>query len=205
MNDCTKKRVAVLISGRGTNMAALIEAQKADDYPAKIVVVIANTDKAAGIKIAEENNIPALIIPSRNYKDRLAFDKTLHQTLQLYQPDLICLAGFMRILTPWFVEQWIGRILNIHPSLLPLFPGTHTHERVLEAGHKTHGCTVHFVIPELDAGPIIAQTEISVDAQDTATSLATKLLEEENRLYPKALAEVASNRIFFDYPKQANT
>lgn len=197
MNNRIKKRVAVLISGRGSNMAALIEAQKAADYPAQIVAVFANTEKAAGLEIARRSNIPALVIPSRDYQERLAFDMALHDALQPFQVDLICLAGFMRILTPWFVEQWSGRMLNIHPSLLPLFPGTRTHERVLEAGYRTHGCTVHFVIPELDAGPVIAQAEIAVEPDDTPDSLAARLLKEENRLYPLALAEVASGRIVY--------
>ncbi|MDR1828166.1 MAG: phosphoribosylglycinamide formyltransferase [Methylobacteriaceae bacterium] len=199
----TKKRTGILISGRGTNMKALIEAAEARDYPAEIVVVVSNRADAGGLDIARGKGVATEVVPSKAFADRLEFERALADTLRPHALDLLCLAGFMRVLTPWFVEQWQGRMLNIHPSLLPLFPGTHTHERVLEAGLKTHGCTVHFVTPQLDAGPVIAQASIAVEPGDTPETLAARLLTFENRLYPEALAKVASGAV--QYPGRADS
>jgi len=187
-----KKRVAVLISGRGSNMAALIEAAKAPDYPAEIALVLSNRPDAAGLAYASAAGIATTIIDHRKFgKDREAFERELQAALEAKGIELICLAGFMRLLTPWFVTSWSGRLLNIHPALLPAFKGLNTHERALEAGAKTHGATVHFVVPEMDSGPIIVQAEVPVLDGDTADSLATRVLAVEHRIYPEALRRVA--------------
>src|SRR5487761_1804917 len=156
-----KKRVAVLISGRGSNMAALIEAAKADDYPAEIALVVSSRADAAGLVHAREQGIATALIDHRKFgEDREAFERALDETLRADRIDLVCLAGFMQILTPWFVGRWSGRLLNIHPALLPQFKGLDTHRRAIAAGAKQHGATVHFVVAEIDAGPIIAQESI---------------------------------------------
>ena len=158
-----KKRVAVLISGRGSNMAALIEAAKAQDYPAEIVLVVSNRPEASGLARARDAGIATAIVDHRPFgEDREAFERALDAQLQAHRIDLVCLAGFMRLLTPWFVRRWSGRMLNIHPALLPQFKGLHTHRRALEAGVKRHGATVHFVVPEMDSGPIVAQESVPV-------------------------------------------
>jgi phosphoribosylglycinamide formyltransferase 1 len=193
-----KKRVAVLISGRGSNMAALIEAAKAQDYPAAIVLVVSNRPDASGLIRAREAGIATAIVDHRPFgEDREAFERALDEELQAHRIDLVCLAGFMRILTPGFVRRWSGRMLNIHPALLPLFKGLHTHRRALEAGVKRHGATVHFVVPEMDSGPIVAQDSVPVLAGDTEESLAQRVLEVEHRLYPRALRLVAEGRATF--------
>ncbi|WP_310348934.1 phosphoribosylglycinamide formyltransferase [Methylobacterium sp. BE186] len=189
-----KPRVAILISGRGSNMVSLIEAAQAPDFPAEIVLVLSNRPEAAGLARASEAGIPARAIDHRAYPDRASFDAALQAALEAERIDLVCLAGFMRIFTPGFVEAWSGRMLNIHPSLLPLFRGTHTHEQALAAGVRLHGCTVHFVVPELDAGPIVAQAAVPVRPGDDADSLAARVIVEEHRLYPAALALVAGGR-----------
>jgi phosphoribosylglycinamide formyltransferase-1 len=191
-----KKRVAVLISGRGSNMTALIEAAKAADYPATIAVVISNRPDAAGLERARTEGIPTAVIDHRPFgDDRGAFERALDAELRRHRIDLVCLAGFMRLFTPSFVERWNGRMLNIHPALLPQFKGLHTHRRALAAGVREHGATVHFVVPEMDAGPIIAQDAVPVLAGDTEDSLAQRVLAVEHRLYPQALRLVAEGRV----------
>ena len=190
-----KKRVAILISGRGSNMTALIEAASAKDYPAEIALVISNRPQAAGLHRARSWGIPTAVIDHTRFGgDRAAFEQTLDQTLRGHKIDLVCLAGFMRLLTPWFVLRWSGRMLNIHPSLLPQFKGLDTHRRALEAGAERHGASVHFVVAEMDAGPIVAQESIAVHADDTEESLAARVLELEHRIYPRALCAVAQGR-----------
>jgi phosphoribosylglycinamide formyltransferase 1 len=192
----TKKRVAVLISGRGSNMTALIEAAKADDYPAAIVLIVSNRPDAAGLERARAERISTAVIDHRPFgDDRDAFEHALDAELHRHRVDLICLAGFMRLFTKNFVERWSGRMLNIHPALLPHFKGLHTHRRALAAGVKEHGATVHFVVPEMDAGPIVAQQAVPVLAGDTEESLAARVLAAEHRLYPQALRLVAEGRL----------
>jgi phosphoribosylglycinamide formyltransferase-1 len=197
-----KKRVAVLISGRGSNMVALIEAAKAPDYPAEIVLVVSNVPDAAGLDRARQDGIATAVIDHRVFgKDREAFEGALDHELQSCRIEIVCLAGFMRLLTPRFVEQWSGRMLNIHPALLPQFKGLHTHRRVLEAGVERHGATVHFVVPEMDSGPIIAQDAVAVAGDDTEATLAARVLEVEHRIYPEALRLVAEGRVSLDTPR----
>jgi phosphoribosylglycinamide formyltransferase 1 len=191
-----KKRVAVLISGRGSNMTALIEAAKADDYPAAIVLVVSNVPDAAGLERARAEGIATAVVDHRPFgDDREAFERALDTELHRYRINLICLAGFMRLFTKNFVERWSGRMLNIHPALLPQFKGLHTHRRALAAGVKEHGATVHFVVPEMDAGPIVAQQAVPVLDGDTEQSLAARVLAVEHRLYPQALRLVAEGRV----------
>jgi phosphoribosylglycinamide formyltransferase 1 len=196
-----KKRVAVLISGRGSNMVALIEAAKAPDYPAEIVMVVSNIPDAAGLARARQDGIATAVINHRTFgKDREAFERALDEELQDHRIEIVCLAGFMRLLTPWFVKRWSGRMLNIHPALLPQFKGLHTHRRALEAGVERHGATVHFVVPEMDSGPIIAQDSVAVAKDDTEETLAARVLEVEHRIYPDALRLVAEGRVTLDVP-----
>jgi phosphoribosylglycinamide formyltransferase-1 len=190
-----KKRVAILISGRGSNMTALIEAARADDFPAEIVLVVSNRPDAAGLDRARAFGIPTAVIDHVVFgRDRAAFEHALDQKLRDQAIDLVCLAGFMRLLTPWFVDRWSGRMLNIHPSLLPQFKGLDTHRRALEAGAERHGATVHFVVSEMDAGPIVVQDSVVVRADDTEQTLAARVLELEHQLYPRALRAVAQGR-----------
>jgi phosphoribosylglycinamide formyltransferase-1 len=187
------RRVAILISGRGSNMTALIEAAKADGFPGEIVVVISNKADAAGLAKARESGIPTLIIESKPYgPDRAGFEAALQAALDDAQVDLICLGGFMRLFTAEFVRRWHGRMLNIHPSLLPSFPGLDPHGQALRAGVKISGATVHFVIPEADAGPIVMQGAVAVSDDDTPDTLAERVLAVEHRIYPDALRLVAS-------------
>jgi phosphoribosylglycinamide formyltransferase-1 len=191
-----RKRVAVLISGRGSNMVALIEAAKDPAYPAEIVVVLSNDPAAQGLQRAAAANIPTSVVDHRRFgRDREAFERAMQRELEARNVELVCLAGFMRLLTSWFVRQWEGRMLNIHPALLPAFKGLDTHARALQSGAKQHGATVHFVVPEMDAGPIIAQGAVSVLAGDTEASLAARVLEVEHRIYPQALRLVAEGRV----------
>ncbi|MCW5693399.1 MAG: phosphoribosylglycinamide formyltransferase [Pseudolabrys sp.] len=191
-----KKRVAVLISGRGSNMAALIEAAKAPDYPAEIVLVLSNKPDAGGLDTARSNGIATAVVDHKTYgKDRAAFDRAMQEVLLAHRIDLVCLAGFMRLLTPEFVGLWTGRMLNIHPALLPAFKGLDTHKRALDAGATIHGATVHFVVPEMDAGPIIMQDAVSVRPDDTEAALAARVLTVEHRIYPAALKLVAEDRV----------
>jgi phosphoribosylglycinamide formyltransferase-1 len=190
-----RKRVAILISGRGSNMVALIEAARAPDYPAEIVLVLSNLPDAGGLSRAREAGIPTAVVDHRPFgEDREAFDRALDACLAEHRIDLVCLAGFMRLLTPDFVRRWSGRMLNIHPALLPQFKGLHTHRRALAAGVKRHGATVHFVVPEMDSGPIIVQESVPVLDGDTEDSLAARVLEAEHRIYPQALRLVAEGR-----------
>jgi phosphoribosylglycinamide formyltransferase-1 len=192
----TKKRVAVLISGRGSNMVALIEAAKAQDYPAEIALVVSNRPDASGLARARQAGIATAIVDHRAFgEDREAFERALDGEFQAHRIDLLCLAGFMRLLTPWFVTRWSGRMLNIHPALLPQFKGLHTHRRALAAGVKRHGATVHFVVPEMDAGPIVAQDSVPVVEGDTEETLAERVLEVEHRIYPQALRLVAEGQV----------
>jgi phosphoribosylglycinamide formyltransferase-1 len=195
----SRKRVAVLISGRGSNMAALIEAAKSADYPAEIVLVVSNVPDAGGLTTAAAADIATATVDHRTFgKDRAAFERALQDVLVAHRIELVCLAGFMRLLTPWFIEQWPNRMLNIHPALLPSFKGLDTHARVLAAGVKLHGATVHFVVPEMDSGPIIAQGAVPVHEQDTEAALAARVLAVEHRLYPLALRLVAEGRVSVD-------
>ncbi|MBE7197965.1 MAG: phosphoribosylglycinamide formyltransferase [Parafilimonas terrae] len=194
MSGSGKVRVAVLISGRGSNMIALAEAARDPDYPADIVLVLANDPQAEGLARAAAMGLPTRAIDHRAFPDRATFDAEIHAALRAARVDLVVLAGFMRILTPGFVEAWAGRMINIHPSLLPLFKGTHTHEQALAAGVRLHGCTVHFVVPELDAGPIVAQAAVPVHEGDDADSLAARVIVQERQLYPAALALVAGGQ-----------
>jgi phosphoribosylglycinamide formyltransferase-1 len=192
-----KKRVAILISGRGSNMTALIDAAKAKDYPAEIALVVSNRPGAAGLPRAKAAGVATVVVDQSLFgKDREAFERALDSVLQAHRIDLVCLAGFMRLLTPWLVNRWSGRMLNIHPSLLPQFKGLHTHRRALEAGVKQHGATVHFVVPEMDSGPIVAQDSVAVREGDTEETLAGRVLEVEHRIYPRALRAVAEGRTF---------
>jgi len=192
----TKKRVAVLISGRGSNMVALIEAAKAQDYPSEIALVVSNRPDASGLARARQAGIATAIVDHRAFgEDREAFERALDGELQAHRIDLVCLAGFMRLLTPWFVTRWSGRMLNIHPALLPQFKGLHTHRRALAAGVKRHGATVHFVVPEMDAGPIVVQDSVPVVEGDTEETLAERVLEVEHRIYPQALRLVAEGQV----------
>ena len=191
----TKKRAAILISGRGANMASLIEAAKQPDYPAEIALVISNRQDAAGLVCARANNITADVIDHRQFgEDREAFEVAVQAQLELHRIDIVCLAGFLRLFTPSLVSRWSGRMINIHPALLPAFKGLHTHERALAAGVKIHGASVHFVVPEVDSGPIIAQAAVPVFDDDTAETLAARVLAAELRLYPMALALMASGK-----------
>ncbi len=191
-----RKRVAVLISGRGSNMVALIEAAKASDYPAEIALVASNEPDAKGLADAAAAGIATAVVDHRGFgRDREAFERALQAVLAAHRIELVCLAGFMRLLTPWFVGQWNGRLLNIHPALLPEFKGLHTHARALAAGAKRHGATVHFVVPEMDSGPIILQGAVAVEAGDTEATLAARVLAVEHRIYPLALALVAAGRV----------
>jgi phosphoribosylglycinamide formyltransferase-1 len=191
-----RKRVAILISGRGSNMAALIEAGKDPAYPAAIALVVSNEPAAEGLRRAVDDGIPTAIVDHRKFgKDREAFERALQDQLQAHRIELVCLAGFMRLLTPWFVRQWDGRLINIHPALLPAFKGLDTHARALAAGAKEHGATVHFVVPEMDSGPIIAKAAVPVHPGDTEATLAARVLEVEHRIYPEALRLVAEGRV----------
>lgn len=191
-----KTRVAVLISGRGSNMAALIEAAKEPSYPAEIALVVSNRPEAAGLAHAEAQGVPTALVDHRPHgKDRAAFERMLQGILDENRVQLVCLGGFMRLFTAEFALRWQGRMLNIHPSLLPSFPGLDPHGQALRAGVKISGATVHFVVPEADAGPIVAQAAVPVLGDDTAETLAARVLAAEHRLYPLALALVAAARV----------
>ena len=191
-----KKRVAILISGRGSNMVALIKAAKSKTYPAQIVLVISNEPAAEGLKHARKAGIPTAIVDHRPHgKNRESFERVLDAELERHKIELVCLAGFMRLLTPWFVGRRNGRLLNIHPALLPSFKGLDTHARALAAGVKIHGATVHFVVPEMDSGPIIAQAALAIAENDTPSSLAARVIKLEHRIYSLALKLVAQGRV----------
>jgi phosphoribosylglycinamide formyltransferase-1 len=184
-------RTAVLISGRGSNMSALVEAARSSDFAAEIVLVLSDEPAAPGLAIARKAGVAAEAIDFRAYPGRAAFETALEARLRAERAQIVCLAGFMRLLSPAFVERWEGRILNIHPSLLPDLRGLNTHERALRQGLAEHGCTVHFVTADLDAGPIIAQARVPVVPGDDVGALAARVLKEEHRLYPAVLNKVA--------------
>jgi phosphoribosylglycinamide formyltransferase 1 len=186
-----KLHLAVFISGRGSNLQSLIDACKDPSFPAQISVVISNRPGVQGLERAEKAGIPALAIDHKFYGDREGFEAALLDALKTHKVDVVCLAGFMRILTPYFIGQWEDRIINIHPSLLPDYKGTHTHERVLQDGKKETGCTVHYVVPEMDSGPIIVQKRVAVKTGDTPEILAARVLEQEHVAYPEAVRIVA--------------
>jgi len=199
-----RKRVAVLISGRGSNMKALIEAASAPDYPAEIVGVISNRAGAEGLRTAQAAGIATKVVSIKDYPDKQAADQAIDAQLRQWNTDIVCLAGFMRILSADFCESWRGKVLNIHPSLLPDFPGLDTHARAIAAGVPEHGCTVHFVTAGMDEGPIIAQARVPVLSDDTPDSLASRVLVEEHKLYPMALAQVASGAVSIDTVHKAH-
>ena len=192
----TRKRVAVLISGRGSNMAALIEAAKDKTFPAEIVLVASNRPDAGGLATARAAGIATEIVDHTSFgKDRAAFERALQAVMVKHRIELVCLAGFMRLLSADFVKLWPQRLINIHPALLPAFKGLDTHKRALDAGAKVHGATVHFVVAEMDSGPVIAQGAVAVRADDTEQSLAARVLAVEHRIYPLALGLVAQDRV----------
>lgn len=181
------KKIVILISGRGSNMQAIVQAAQSQQWPAQIAAVISNKPDAAGLAYAASQNIPILVVESKAYPNRESFDAALQQAIDGFEADLVVLAGFMRILTPQFVQHFENRIMNIHPSLLPSFVGLHTHQQALDAGVKFHGATVHFVTAELDHGPIIDQACVRIEVDDTEDSLAQKLLVKEHQIYPRAV------------------
>jgi phosphoribosylglycinamide formyltransferase-1 len=194
-----KRRVAILISGRGSNMAALIDAAKAPDFPAEIVTVISNRADAGGLEKAAAGGIPTEVIESKPFgKDRAAFEAAVQRALEKNNVELICLAGFMRLFTAEFVQSWYGKMLNIHPSLLPSFPGIDPAAQALKAGVKISGATVHFVIPETDAGPIVMQGAVAVRDDDTPETLAARILTVEHRIYPAALRLLAGGKVVLE-------
>ena len=185
------KRIVILISGRGSNMVALLDT----GLPATVCAVLSNDPAAAGLAIARERGIAASAIDHRRYAERAHFDAALIAAIDAHEPDLVVLAGFMRILTDGFVQRYAGRLMNIHPSLLPSFPGLHTHRRALEAGVRVHGCTVHFVTPALDHGPVVIQAAVPVLPGDTENVLAARVLHEEHRIYPQAVRWFCEGRL----------
>jgi phosphoribosylglycinamide formyltransferase 1 len=188
-------KLGVLISGRGSNLQALIDAMGQPGYPARIACVISNVPDAQGLERARKANIPALVVNHRDFRNRQSFEEELDRKLDQHNVDLVCLAGFMRLLTAWFVTRWRDRLINIHPSLLPQFPGLDTHKRALAEKVKKSGCTIHFVRPEMDHGPIILQSEVPVLAGDTEESLAARVLEAEHKAYPEAVRLIAEGRV----------
>ena len=196
--NVTKKRVAVLISGRGSNMVALIEAAKDFDYPAEIISVISNRPDAGGLALATSHGIPARVIPHKSFDSREAHDAAIDAALDAARPDIVCLAGYMRIMTPTLISKWQGRMINIHPSLLPQFPGLHTHERAIQAQVSEHGCSVHFVTLGMDEGPVIGQARVPVMPGDTPETLSCRVLVAEHQLYPAALRLVAEGKVHME-------
>lgn len=188
-------RVVVLISGSGSNLQAIIDETEAGKLPIELCAVISNKADAGGLQRAKKHNIPAEFISHKNFPDRESFDQALMQLIDHYEPDLVVLAGFMRILTPAFTQHYLGRMVNIHPSLLPKYQGLHTHQRALDAGDTTHGVTVHFVTEELDGGPKILQAQVPVLKDDTAESLAARVLVEEHKIYPQVIRWFAEGRL----------
>lgn len=190
-----QQRIVILISGRGSNMEALLAAQSAGSLPVSVAAVIANRVDAKGLETAREQGIAAECVPHQGFESRDAFDVALAAAIDAHRPDLVVLAGFMRTLTPAFVRRYEGRLMNIHPSLLPAFPGLHTHERAIAAGCKVHGATVHFVTPELDHGPIVIQSAVPVLPGDDADRLAARVLATEHVIYPRAVRWFAEGRL----------
>ncbi|MGM0560198.1 MAG: phosphoribosylglycinamide formyltransferase [Pseudomonadota bacterium] len=190
-----KLRVAVMVSGRGSNLQALLDAASAPDYPASIDLVVSNVPNVQALERAEKAGIRTEVVPHRDFDSRETFEREISAVLESASPDLICQAGFMRILTPWFIERWDAQLINIHPSLLPAFPGLKTHERALEAGVRLHGCTVHLVHTEVDSGPILGQAAVPVMPDDDANSLAARVLQAEHLLYPTCLKLIGEGKI----------
>ncbi len=188
------KNIVILISGRGTNMESVVRAAQAEQWPARIAAVISNKADAAGLAFAQASGIATAVVPSKDFASREQFDAALQQTVDSFSPDLVVLAGFMRILTPAFVEHYAGRMVNIHPSLLPDFPGLATHRQALAAGVGRHGATVHIVTAELDHGPVLGQAEVPVLPGDTEATLAARVLEQEHLLYPRVIREFIAGR-----------
>jgi len=186
-----RMRTSILISGGGSNMEALVKAAQAPAYPAEIVLVISNRPDAGGLAKAAKLGIETKVIDHKNFKNRKSFERQLDKALRAADAELVCNAGFMRILTPWFVTRWQGRQLNIHPSLLPKFKGLHTHQRAIDAGETTHGCTIHYVNEGMDEGEIIDQAHVKIYPDDTPDTLAARVLKQEHKLYPKVLNKVA--------------
>lgn len=206
-----RKRTAVFISGRGSNMLKLVEAAAEPRYPAEIVLVFSNRPEAEGLGLAKQQGIATAAVDHKIHAGRESFEASLQVLLDVHRVELICLAGFMRLFTPSFVRAWEGRMINIHPALLPAYRGLHTHARALADGVKIHGCSVHFVVPAMDEGPIIAQAAVAVLDSDTPEALGRRVLEQEHKIYPAALAAVAGdrvrisgNRVLFDSPAREN-
>jgi len=189
------KNIVILISGRGSNMEAVVRAAQAEQWPARVAAVISNKADAKGLEFAASHGIATAVVPNKDYPTREAFDAALQEVIDSFQPDLVVLAGFMRILTPGFVEHYAGRMLNIHPSLLPLFPGLHTHEAALASGLAQHGATVHFVTAELDHGPMVDQVAVPILPGDTAETLSARVLQQEHILYPRAIRWFIEDRL----------
>ncbi|HEX8957915.1 MAG TPA: phosphoribosylglycinamide formyltransferase [Burkholderiaceae bacterium] len=189
------KNIVILISGRGSNMEAIVKAAQAEKWAARVAAVISNRADAEGLRFAESHGIATAVVANRDYPTREAFDAALREAIDRFAPDLVVLAGFLRILTAGFVEHYAGRMLNIHPSLLPAFPGLHTHRQALQAGAKTHGATVHFVTADLDHGPIVCQAEVEVEEGDTEDTLAARVLRQEHAIYPRAVREFIEGKI----------
>jgi phosphoribosylglycinamide formyltransferase-1 len=198
-----KLKVGILISGRGSNMAALIEAAKATDYPSEIALVVSNVADAPGIALAQKAGVPTAVVPHRGRPDRETFDRAVSAELERHGVELVVLAGFMRIFSPWFPTRWAGRLINIHPSLLPSFKGLRVQQQAIDAGSRISGCTVHFVTADLDAGPIIAQAAVPVLPGDDADTLAARILRQEHRLYPMVVRWFAEGRISLSGTKVA--
>ncbi|ATQ75530.1 phosphoribosylglycinamide formyltransferase [Massilia violaceinigra] len=189
------KNIVILISGRGSNMEAVVHAAREEQWPARIAAVISNKADAKGLEFAQSHGIPTAVVANKEFATREAFDAALQETIDRFAPDLVVLAGFMRILTPGFVAHYDGRMLNIHPSLLPLFPGLHTHQQALDAGVARHGATVHFVTAELDHGPAVLKAEVDVLPGDTPDTLAARVLVQEHTLYPRAIRLFVEDRL----------
>ena len=190
-----KIRCVVLISGRGSNLSAILKATQSPDYPATIVGVVANKAEAPGLQLARDAGILTSVVPNDDYADRASYDQALQVAVDAYQPDLVILAGFMRILTPGFVTHFQNRMINIHPSLLPSFTGLQTHQRALDAGVRLHGCTVHFVTAELDHGPVVIQAAVPVLDGDDEDSLSARILRYEHQIYPQAVRWFAEGKL----------
>jgi phosphoribosylglycinamide formyltransferase-1 len=191
-------RVAVLASGRGSNLGAILEACQGEEFPARVLVVVSDRESAAALERARAAGVDAIFLDPKAHGDRAAYDRALTATLERYRPGLVCLAGFMRLLSPAFVSAWSGRLLNVHPSLLPAFPGLHPHRQALAYGVKVSGATVHFVDDGVDTGPVILQASVSVRPDDSEDSLSARILAEEHRLYPEAIRLFAEGRLVVD-------
>jgi phosphoribosylglycinamide formyltransferase-1 len=190
-----RKRTAVLISGRGSNMQSLVERARDQAFPAEIALVLSNRPEAPGLSFARASGVACAAVDHKIYAGREEFERSMQALLELHRIEIICLAGFMRLLTPWFIGQWRGRLLNIHPALLPAYRGLDTHARALADGVKIHGCTAHFVVPAMDEGPIIAQAAVAVLDGDTQETLAARVLEQEHLIYPAALERLSAGRL----------